>query len=105
MRRLRARPAATADVEESAFFYALEAGPELGERFRQAVERTYAWILENPHSGSPRSRINPRLEGLRMRPVSGFEQHLVFYLPSEEEVEVVRVLHGARDILGILREE
>ncbi|MBI4604738.1 MAG: type II toxin-antitoxin system RelE/ParE family toxin [Planctomycetes bacterium] len=35
----------------------------------------------------------------------GFEQHLVFYRPVEDGIEVVRVLHGARDLRAILGEE
>jgi len=30
--------------------------------------------------------------------VPGFESYLVFYVPSPGVVEVVRVLHGARDL-------
>jgi toxin ParE1/3/4 len=30
--------------------------------------------------------------------VPGFEKHLVFYRVDEESVEVVRVVHGARDL-------
>jgi len=38
------------------------------------------------------------LSGLRSLPVQGFEKHLVFYRPPKEGIEVVRVLHGARDL-------
>ncbi len=40
-----------------------------------------------------------------MWPIRGFENYLVFYRPIEEGIEVTRVLHGARDIRGILEEE
>ncbi len=32
----------------------------------------------------------------------GFENHFVFYRPHESGIEVVRVLHGARDLESIL---
>jgi plasmid stabilization system protein ParE len=35
--------------------------------------------------------------------VRPFDVHQVFYLPSDSRVEVVRVLHGARDVPELLR--
>jgi plasmid stabilization system protein ParE len=34
--------------------------------------------------------------------VSGFEDYLIFYLPSDVSIEVTRVLHGARNLQRIL---
>jgi toxin ParE1/3/4 len=39
---------------------------------------------------------------LRSFPVG---QYVIFYLPLPKGVEIVRVLHGARDIESILQEE
>jgi hypothetical protein len=36
---------------------------------------------------------------------SRFKKYLVFYRPVADGVEIARVLHGARDIYGILAEE
>ncbi len=58
-----------------------------------------------PALGVARRFENPRLEGLRMFSVLGFRRHLVFYRPTAAGVEVVRVLHGARDISSILAAE
>jgi toxin ParE1/3/4 len=46
-----------------------------------------------------------RLSTLRQWPIRGFENYLIFYLPTEAGIDVLRVLHGARDIDRILREE
>jgi toxin ParE1/3/4 len=35
--------------------------------------------------------------------VKEFENWLIFYLPKRDGVEIVRVLHGARDIDALLR--
>jgi toxin ParE1/3/4 len=40
----------------------------------------------------------PSLRRVRRWPVSGFERWLIFYLPRRDGVDIVRVLHGARDI-------
>jgi len=46
-----------------------------------------------------------QLEGLRRFPVHGFESYLIFYLPHPEGMDVIRVLHGARDIDNLFAEE
>jgi toxin ParE1/3/4 len=45
-----------------------------------------------------------RYADLRYFPVSRFRMYLVFYRPVDGGIEVLRVLHGARDIHGILAE-
>jgi len=55
--------------------------------------------------GKTREVRNPRLSGLRQWRVKGFESYLIFYRPIPEGIEVLRVLHGARDIDRILDEE
>jgi toxin ParE1/3/4 len=46
-----------------------------------------------------------RLEGIRRSPVNGFEKYLVFYLPHVHGIDVIRILHGARDIDSLFAEE
>ena len=55
--------------------------------------------------GSVRTFQAPRLTGLRVFPVRGFPKHLIFYRPVADGIELVRVLHGARDVAAILAEE
>jgi len=105
VKKLRVRPRATLDVEESSLFYLVHASEAVSVRFEAAVMETCAWILENPTSGARREFLSPRLSGLRMWSVRGFEKHLLFYRETEEGVEVVRVVHGARDIERIFDSE
>ncbi len=37
-------------------------------------------------------------EGIRRWRVNDFENFLIFYRPIDDGIEVIRVLHGARDI-------
>lgn len=48
---------------------------------------------------------NPKLSGIRQYPVRVFKNCLIFYRATESEVEVLRVLHGARDLEAILDED
>ena len=47
---------------------------------------------------------HPRLQGVRRFRVAGFPNHLIFYREIEGGIEVVRVLHGARDLPRALDE-
>jgi toxin ParE1/3/4 len=59
---------------------------------------------DDPPIGSPRRFASSRLEGLRLWPVRGFRRHLLFFRPmaDDEGVEVLRLLHAARDIESLL---
>jgi plasmid stabilization system protein ParE len=55
-----------------------------------------------------RARLNhPRLKSLRVFRVAGFERMLILYRPLPEGIEILRVVHGSRNIeaLGRRREE
>jgi hypothetical protein len=61
----------------------------------------------------PRSRrkgSHPRLKhaalaSLRVFRVSGFEKILLLYLPRRDGVEILRVVHGSRNLQALLRRE
>ena len=73
-------------------------------RFIDAAEAAFARLAKMPRIGAPRKFRNPRLDGIRCWPIPDFEKYLVFYRVTGEEVQVLRVLHGARDIASILEE-
>ena len=41
---------------------------------------------------------NPEAAGLRMWSIRGFENRVIFYRPTSDGIDVVRVLHASRDI-------
>jgi toxin ParE1/3/4 len=103
--RVLRRPRAAADIAEQAAWDLREGGAALGDRYLAAVQRTSGRLLASPGLGPSREYLNPRLEGLRMFPVRGFEKHLDFYRPTPDGIEIVRVLHAARDLERLLRRE
>ena len=47
----------------------------------------------------------PELQGMRRFPLSdGFEKSPLFYFPLKEGIELVRVVHGNRDLERLLME-
>jgi toxin ParE1/3/4 len=98
---LRILPAADADVDETAEYIARDS-LDAALRFYDAVDETYRQISEHPKRWPRYELRHRRLRDLRKRAVVGFENHLVFYRIDAGMVEVIRVLHGARDIQAIL---
>ena len=55
-------------------------------------------ILKSPGLGAPCRFSRTELRGIRRVPISGFPKHLVFYSVENNDVLILRVLHGARDL-------
>jgi len=85
--------------------YAREAGLRVARRFFAQAESTFARLADMPGIGSGHEHDHPALAGLRFFPVSRFRKYLVCYRSVADGIEVVRVLHGARDIDVILADE
>lgn len=104
-RRLSIRPRADADIDEAAAFLAMQS-TLLAERFLDRIGDTLELIRDRPLLWPTCGFIDhPRLIGLRRRSVVGFPNHVVFYLTHVDGVDVIRLLHGARDIATILGNE
>ena len=68
---------------------------EAAHRFFKAAKKTFALLEQHPGLGRLRSFSQP---GIRSFRVPGFPNYLIFYLPMQSEVQVLAVLHGARDL-------
>ncbi len=84
------------------YAYIWERSPDAAGRFRQAAEATFTALAKSPGIGEVYKVNNPRLEGLRCTNVRRFKNYLIFYLPIPGGIDVIRVLHAARDIRAIL---
>ncbi len=99
-----ASPAARANLIAQCDSVANEAGnPALADRFAASAQATFKKLARTPGLGRVRSFRHPKMAGLRSRQVAGFPKHLVFYrpLPQERGVEIIRLVHGARDLMAI----
>ncbi len=105
MPELIVAPAARADLLAQWDYYADEVGrPDLADRFVAQAEVTFKSLARTPGLGRPRRFRSPTVKNLHSRKVADFPKHLIFYRPLQEErgVEIVRVLHGARDLEVLL---
>jgi toxin ParE1/3/4 len=69
------------------------------------VDETCALLVKQPRIGGSYDSGIPELAGLRRIPVKGFENYLIFYLAHSSDIDVIRVVHGARDIENLLKAE
>ena len=101
--RIVRRPKAAQDAEEIADYIA---GDSLSAaiRFLENLESTLADLAGTPNSGTRFESTDPRLTGLMFRRVRGFPRHVVFYKAIPGAIEVVRILHGSRDLPPELRD-
>jgi toxin ParE1/3/4 len=102
--RVLKTPAAVEDLVEQAVYLA-KRSPSAGERFLDAVEESCELLRHSPELGGICPAKGRRLQNVRVWRVKNFEQHLIFYRQIPTGIEIIRVLHGARDIGAILGAE
>ena len=91
MRELRLSRKAAADLANIADFTIAEFGVAQARKYRDQFGRCFASLVENPMLGRSADELAPGLRCIRQ------QAHVVFYLPSDKSVLVVRVLHHRMD--------
>lgn len=93
---IRLRPAERDLVD--IFVYLGRKSPRAADRFLAAVERTFAQLASRPGVGAPHETDDPDFDAVRVSPVTRFRSYLIFYRATADRLEVLRVLHAARDV-------
>lgn len=70
---------------------------EAAERFLAALDDLCELLMHTPDIGSARIFQSPLLLGLRVLSLKKFEKYLIFYRLHDDEIEIIRVIHGARN--------
>ena len=102
MPSVKIRPLAWRDITETAEYLESNAGMEMADRFVDAVMAELELLSKMPQMGALGGFRSEEARDIRRWPITNFERWLIFYDPTGSPVEVVRVLHGARDINSIL---
>lgn len=79
------------DLVEIAFCIA-EENPAAADRWLDLVDEKCRLLAQMPELGRKRPDLAPELRGL---PVGNY---VIFYRPMNDGIQVIRVLHGARDL-------
>lgn len=99
------RPKADRDLEDQAFYLATRGSPELGHRFLIAAHEAFVLLAKQPNIGWHARLKDPELASLRIFSMSDFEKMLVLYRPHRLGVEILRVVHGARNLSALFARE
>jgi toxin ParE1/3/4 len=98
---VRLRELAAVDLDDASEYYRNEAGEQTALDFVDAVERGIGRISRSPHVGSLRFAYELAIPDLRAWPLQHFP-YVVFYVVSDEEIDVWRILHTRRDLPAAL---
>jgi toxin ParE1/3/4 len=93
------RPLAWREINAQLDHLEEQAGLETAERFLDQLISSFARM---PRMGARCGFRRTATRRLRRWPAKGFENWLIFYQAKRDGVEIVHVLHGARDIEGLL---
>ena len=91
MARILRSPSSKADALEI-WVYIANDDPTAADRLLERIDGIIRKLSLQPLIGKP---VDELATGLRFLPCGSY---LIFYRPMEDGVEVVRLLHGARDI-------
>tara|TARA_R110002096_G_scaffold4501_34_gene21280 strand:+ start:1419 stop:1733 length:315 start_codon:yes stop_codon:yes gene_type:complete len=79
--------------------YILADNPRAAEDVLQAIDRTMTLLDEHPGLGKHPDYLNePCFADVCCRVVSKFPNYIIFYRPIAKGIQVLRIIHGARDL-------
>ncbi len=103
MSKVNKRPQVIRDLIELATYIG-EDNLDASDRFLAAAESTFQQLGKMPGMGKLCKFSHPSLANVRQQSIKGFKNYLVFYQTTDNGVEIIRVIHGARDIQAIFEE-
>lgn len=92
--RIRRLPQAIRDADEI-FLYIARDNPAAADRMVDRITDAAERLRDFPRSGAPRPEAGKGLRGITIGP------YILYYRIVGDVIEVVRVLHGARDISAL----
>lgn len=99
------REAARDDIIRQFRYYLQTLGlPSVAVRFRESVKESVYRIAREPLI-APLSKLSgPDMDGIRSWPVTGFESIRIYLTVENDTMQVIRILHGKRNIREILED-
>jgi antitoxin ParD1/3/4 len=101
MSRYQFTPQAVDDLFEIWSYIARDSA-QAANRVEAAVHNACAFLAEGPLRGRTREEITPL--PLRFWTVQAFPNYIIVYDPQSDPLQIIRILHGSRDVLAIFGE-
>lgn len=79
------------------FIAIVNSNPNNADKFIDEFDEVFSMIARNPFIGVLRDEL---VKGIRQVVFRGY---LIFYIPSKNGIEIIRVLNGAKDIFKEIR--
>jgi len=98
MPRVTRRPLAETDILEI-WDYIADDSLAAADRWVDRLDEQFRLLAAQPMMGRARGELAP---GVRSFP---FGRYVIFYVPLDDGIDLVRVLHGARDIDAVFNPE
>jgi toxin ParE1/3/4 len=95
MPRLLKSPEAENDLEEI-WWYVAQDNLQSADQLLDQIQEAFLALANFPQMGVGRDELRA---GLRSQPVGSY---LIFYLSLGDGIDVVRVMHGSRDVKSLL---
>ena len=86
------------DIEQIADYIARQSGLDQGDRFLNQLDAKFVKIAQFPNLGRQRDEILPGLRSLPM------DNYLILYMVIGQDVEILRVVSGYRDLSALFRD-
>lgn len=96
--RVFLRPRADQDIDEQALYIAAHSSVAMGQRFYDSIQATFRLLATHPSLGTKTNFQNIHLKDTRFFPIKSFAHHILFYKQTPQGLDVLRVVHGARDM-------
>jgi toxin ParE1/3/4 len=102
MKRVIRRTKQLADDIVDIYVYLAIRSPQSADRLLAAIESSIRSLADNPGVGRRWHSPRPALVGMRVTIVSSYRNYLIFFRPTDDSVDVFRVVHGARELPRII---
>jgi toxin ParE1/3/4 len=76
--------------------YVGDDSPDAADRLLDDIDQACTLLAEMPQAGRTREELGPNLRSLAVG------NYVIFYRAADDSIVVIRVLHGARDLPGLL---
>jgi len=99
MEKYQLTPEAVSDLLEICDFINQD-NPEAADRVEDSVLRACDFLAGSPLAGRVRKDLTPL--PLRFWVVQPYSMYLIVYDPEKKPLQIIRILHGARDLPSVL---
>ena len=94
-------PLAERDIIDN-YVYIAKDNPKAADNFCDAIYETLMQISITPLIGVSHVSGNSKLQNIRIFPVSNYRNYLIFYIPTDDEIKVIRIIRRERDLSKLI---